>query len=191
MGLNAARRARPEVRHFADARPARDSRWVFSADFNVDPAEVARSPRIRDEVPDLRKLLEAGAAKVILAHQGRFGKTRSLEFVADFLTEALGQKVAYFPSNATSEAQAFASAMAPGDIALLGNTRDNRGEERGDPALAEVFSRLGPAGVVIGGFGKAHREATSSSVGLLRHLVGYLGTSQLKEKGNGDAPTMV
>src|SRR5574342_240188 len=120
-----------EVRHFRDAEIKRGERWIFSADFNVK--DTVNPYRVDEEIDDIRKISDAGGIAVILAHEGRFGKTKSLEFVAGYLSEKLNRKVHYYPSpvyghsvgflgNADTAVE-FTEKLQPGGIALMGNTR--------------------------------------------------------------------
>src|SRR3546814_2217332 len=68
---------------------------------------------------------------------------------------------------------------APGDIAILGNTRFEKGEEKNDPALADAVARLGDF-YVNDAFSAAHR-AHMSTEGLAHRLPAYAGRSMQAE----------
>lgn len=155
-------------------------RWIFSAGFNL--ASAARDTyRIDCEAEDLAYLSACGARVAVLSHQGshRDATAQHLGFAAERLARILGQQVAYFPENASSEAVARAQRMSPGEIVVFGNTRHHQGEERADPDLARRFSALGTR-AAIGGFSKAHR-AHASNVGVLQHVPGCLAASVERE----------
>src|SRR3546814_6149395 len=69
--------------------------------------------------------------------------------------------------------------LAPGDIAILENTRFEKGEEKNDPALADAVARLGDF-YVNDAFSAAHR-AHMSTEGLAHRLPAYAGRSMQAE----------
>lgn len=161
-----------QVVRFAERYVTPGSRWIYSADFNV---KSVPHERVDAEIPDIAAISRKGGITAILAHEGRFGNARSLEFVAQYLSQKLSRDVPYFPENATSAAQEFAKTLKPGDVAVLGNTRMNSGEERNELVLAAEYGMLGDQ-VVVGGFGKAHRT-NASNVGVLECRRGYISSS--------------
>ncbi len=163
-----------DVRLFKHAEVKCGERWIYSADFNVK--DVVKPYRVDEEINDIRKISDAGGIAVVLANEGRYGNTRSLEFVANYMAEALRRDVHYFPENTNDAALDFVKKMTPGEIVILGNTRFNYGEDKNDSVLAKIFSIFGDF-AVIGGFGKAHRKH-ASNYGILDHCKGYLSTSQ-------------
>ncbi|MDT8910061.1 phosphoglycerate kinase [Amycolatopsis sp. PS_44_ISF1] len=171
-------RAEPPLLSRQDLRPGQ--RWVYSAGFNVGP-DLRPAGRIDCEVPDLRRLCDAGARVALLSHQGshRDGTALGLGHVASHLARALGRPVGYHPANATDDAVARADELRDGEIVLFGNTREHAGEERGDPALARRFARLGAA-VAVGGFAKAHR-AHASNAAILDFLPGCAADNLVTE----------
>jgi len=163
-----------EVRHFRDAEIKRGQRWIFSADFNIK--DTVNPYRVDEEIDDILKISNAEGITVILAHEGRYGKTKSLDFVATYLSDKLQRKINYYDRPITDASIDFAGKLTPGEIALMSNTRLNEGEERNAPELSYLYAHLGDK-VVVGGFGKAHRM-NASNVGLLDYRSGYLSTSQ-------------
>ncbi len=163
-----------EVRHFRDAEIKRGERWILSADFNVK--DTVNPYRVDEELSDIQRISDSGGIAVILAHEGRYGKTKSLEFVATYLSDKLQRKVNYYDRPITDASIDFAGKLTPGEIVLMSNTRFNEGEERNAPELAYLYAHLGDK-VVVGGFGKAHRMH-ASNVGLLDYRSGFLSTSQ-------------
>lgn len=161
-----------QVVRFAEHYVTKGSKWIYSADFNV---KSVPHERVDAEVPDIAAISRKGGIVSILAHEGRHGNANSLEFVARYLSEKLGRNVHYFPENATDAAQEFSDTLEPGDVAVMGNTRMNHGEERNDLVLAAEYAMLGDQ-VVIGGFGKAHRK-NASNVGILECRRGYISSS--------------
>jgi phosphoglycerate kinase len=141
---------------------------------------------VDEEVDDIKRISDAGGVTVILAHEGRYGKAKSLEFVANYLTEKLQRKVHYYPNPVygqsigflanADKAIEFTEMLKPGEIAIMGNVRQNEGEDVNSPELAYLYAHLGDK-VVIGGFGKAHRREASNN-GILDYRNGYLSSSQ-------------
>ena len=155
-------------------------RWIFSAGFNVD-ASMRHTGRIDVELDDLRFLRDAGARVAVISHQGSWadGTAAPLDYVAAYLGERLGAPVAYRAWASGPDAERAAAALAPGEVALFGNTRLQDGEERNDPAFAAALARLGDR-VAVGGFAKAHR-VHASNVGILGHRPGYAAASLLSQ----------
>ena len=79
--------------------------------------------------------------------------------------------------------------MPDGDILLLENTRFHKGEEKNDPAFAELLAKNGDI-FVNDAFSAAHR-AHASTEGLARHLPAFAGRTmqaelEALEKGLGN-----
>lgn len=155
-------------------------RWIYSAGFNVD-YRLQDTKRIDDEIQDIQYLRKHRAKVAILSHQGSFENDSALhlEFIADYLSSQLNQKVHYFPENASPQAIKRSLEMQPGEIVLFGNTRHHLGEEKGCSLLAREFSKLGRF-VAIGGFSKAHRSHASNTK-ILSYLPGFSTLSFLQE----------
>ncbi|MFJ4617373.1 phosphoglycerate kinase [Streptomyces sp. NPDC088812] len=172
--------AQDAPRSLLDRRIASGERWIFSAGFNV-ASGMRDTSRIDTELADIARLAGAGARVAVLSHQGRHkdGSAQHLGDVAAYLSGRLGKNVGYVPENTTDAAIEHSRALAPGDVALFGNTRHHPGEEANDPTLAARFAHLGDA-VAVGGFSKAHREHASNT-GLLKYLPGWAAHSLLVE----------
>jgi phosphoglycerate kinase len=116
----------------------------------------------------------------VLAHFGRPKGQPSREFslrqVVPAYGAVLGRPVRYIDWEGDAEAVA---ALAPGDVALLENTRFFGGEEKNDPAVADRFARLGDL-YVNDAFSAAHR-AHASTEGLAHRLPAYAGRAMEAE----------
>jgi phosphoglycerate kinase len=154
-----------------DRKVAHGERWIYSAGFNVKP-NLSETDRVDCELADLDHLAQSGARVALLSHQGEHGAALDLDFVATYLSGRLGRLVRYVPTCVGEAAQAQARGLAPGEVAVFGNTRHHAGEQANEPALAREFAALGDV-VAIGGFSKAHRSH-ASNVGILAWLPGCL-----------------
>jgi phosphoglycerate kinase len=132
---------------------------VVRVDFNVplDGDGITDDTRIQAALPTIRRLQEAGAAKlVLLAHLGR-PKDRdprtSLMPVAGRLGELLGQVVWLAPEPELP--------LPDGDLVMIENVRWFEGETKDDPDLAARYAALGDV-YVNDAFGAAHRAHAST-----------------------------
>ena len=143
---------------------------VVRVDYNVPlgPQGVADDRRMRETIPTLQLLTDAGARVVLLAHLGRpEGEAKpeySLAPVAERLARLLERNVAFSPSPNGTDAAETVAGLGDGDVALLENTRFLPGEEDNDPELASFWAGLGDL-FVNDAFGVAHR-AHASTAGL-------------------------
>lgn len=149
-------------------------RALVRVDFNVpvQDGRVTDDTRIREALPTLRALLDAGARPVLISH---FGRPKdgpedkySLRPVAEVLEERLGAPVVFCDETVGEAAEACAAGAPEGAVVLLENTRFLDGETRDDDALAGKLARLGDV-FISDAFGSVHR-AHASTVGVTRHL---------------------
>ena len=148
----------------------RGKRVLVRSDLNVplDGTTITDDGRIRASVPTIRRLSEAGARVIVVAHLGRPkgspDPAYSLEPVARRLGEVLGRPVAFASDTVGDSATATVEGLGDGDVALLENVRFNAGEtskdddERG--AFADQLAGLADA-FVSDGFGVVHRKQAS------------------------------
>ena len=134
---------------------------LLRADLNVPVrgGEVADDTRIREVVPTIRELREAGAAVTVCSHLGRPRGRPDLAFDMAPVRRRLAE-------------------LAPG-VELLENLRYDAGEEAGDPAFAERLV-AGHDFFVNDAFGACHR-AHASIVGPPRLLPSAAGLLVLAE----------
>lgn len=164
-------------------------RCFVRVDFNVPLEEkdgamvITDDTRIKETLPTLKALIEAGARVILASHLGRpKGKRdpkQSLRPIAARLGEMLGRPVAFAEDCMGEAAQAQALALKNGDVLLLENVRFHAGEEKNDPALAKAMAELAEV-FVNDAFGSAHR-AHASTAGIAAHLPAVSGLLMEKE----------
>jgi phosphoglycerate kinase len=156
-------------------------RVLVREDLNVPMADgvVTDDTRFRATIATVTELADKGAVVLILAHFGR-PKGPSPELSLGQLTEAygavLGRPVHFIAWAGDASAVA---ALAPGDIAILENTRFLGGEETNDPAVVARFAALGDL-YVNDAFSAAHR-AHASTEGLAHVLPAFAGRAMETE----------
>jgi phosphoglycerate kinase len=170
-------------------------RVLVRVDLNV-PMEngvVGDATRIDRILPTIHELSGKGARVALLAHFGRpKGKVvpdMSLRPIADALAGRLGRPVVFVEDCIGAAAADAIDALAPGEIALLENTRFHAGEEANDAAFVQALAELGDV-YVNDAFSAAHR-AHASTEGLARHLPSVAGRTmeaelQALEQGLGN-----
>ncbi|MEU4383784.1 phosphoglycerate kinase [Promicromonospora sp. NPDC023805] len=148
----------------------RGKRVLVRSDFNVplDGTTITDDGRIRAALPTLKRLTDAGARVVVLAHLGRPKGTPdpqySLAPVAARLGELLGQDVPLAEDLVGPSAKATVDALADGQVALLENVRfDARETSKVDAERAELAGELAQLAdaFVSDGFGVVHRKQAS------------------------------
>ncbi|WP_439533970.1 phosphoglycerate kinase [Polymorphobacter sp.] len=153
-------------------------RALVRCDLNVpmQDGEVSDATRLRASVATLAELADRGARVLVLSHFGR-PKGRELDAslapLASALSDVLGRPVRFIADCIGADAEAAVAAMAPGEIALLENTRFHAGEEANAPDFVEALAKLGDL-YVNDSFSTAHR-AHASTEGLAHVLPAYAG----------------
>src|SRR5579862_5465882 len=153
----------------ADLTDLRAKRALVRVDFNVplDAAgNIANDRRIRAAVPTIQKLLEGGAAVVVMSHLGRpKGDPKKdapfkMDRVADRLREILGKPVMKANEVVGTSVQAAAKALKTGEVLVLENLRFHPGEQAGDKEFAHQLANLADV-YVNDAFGTCHRNDAS------------------------------
>lgn len=154
-------------------------RVLVRADLNIplDGGAVADDTRIRESLPTLQYLQEAGAAVLVCSHlgrpEGRPDPALSLAPVAIRLGELLGGEVRFAPDCVGAAAEEVGAALARGEVAVLENVRFHAEEEANDATFAAALGALADI-FVNDAFGAAHR-AHASTAGVAAFLPAVAG----------------
>jgi len=146
-------------------------------DFNVPldkEYNITDNTRIVRALPTINRLLDGGAAVILMSHLGRPQKKLkddgslnvekfTLRHVAPALATLLNRSVKFCDDCIGAEAEQMAADLKSGEVLLLENTRFHKGEAMGDLDLAKSMSTLGEI-YVNDAFGTAHRAHASTAV---------------------------
>lgn len=143
---------------------------LVRVDFNVPVDEnkkITDDTRIQEAMPTIKKLMNDGAAIILMAHFGRpkkggFEPELSLKPVVDYLSELLNQKVAFTQSLDFKDIKELADNLKQGEVMMIENIRFYPEETKGDVELAKKLAALGDC-YVNDAFGAAHREHSSTA----------------------------
>lgn len=150
---------------------------LLRVDFNlpIRNGVVGDDFRIQKALPTIKFLKEKGAKIILITHLGKGGETlapvaKALnKFIhADFVGEVVGPKV-----------EEAISKMKPGDIILLENLRNEKGEKETSVDFAKKLSKFGEI-YVNEAFPVSHRE--DASIVLLPRLLPSYAGFQLEEE---------
>lgn len=164
-------------------------RCFVRVDFNVPLDEkdgqmvITDDTRIKETLPTLKFLIEAGARVILASHLGRPKGQRdpkqSLRPIAARLSEMIKRPVDFADDCIGDAAKAKAMALQDGGVLVLENVRFHAGEEKNDPELARQMADLAEI-YVNDAFGSAHR-AHSSTAGVAAFLPAVSGLLMEKE----------
>jgi phosphoglycerate kinase len=170
-----------------DLGDVRGKRALVRVDLNVPMQDgvVSDDMRLRSTLPTVTELADKGAVVLLLAHFGRPKGARrpdmSLALVTRSYEQVLGRPVQFIDDCCGEGAKEAVATLAPGDVAILENTRFHPGEETNDPALAAAMAALGDF-YVDDAFSAAHRAhaSTEAIAHLLPSFAGRAMEAELK-----------
>jgi phosphoglycerate kinase len=175
----------PAFRTLDDVGDVRGKRALVRVDLNVpmQDGSVTDDTRLRATLPTVAELADKDAIVLLLAHFGRPKGIRrpdmSLALVTKPYEAVLGRPIRFIDDCCGEDAETAVATLAPGDVAILENTRFHEGEEKNDPALAAAMAELGDL-YVNDAFSAAHR-AHASTEGLAHLLPAYAGRAMQAE----------
>lgn len=162
------------IDNFGDIK---DKKVLVRADFNVpldknDGKTITDDGRIRAALPTIKKLLNKGAAVILMAHLGRPKPSEAFEFDQNFtlepvrqrLSELLDVNVVLASDTAGNDAKSKANVLNSGEVLLLENVRFNSAETSKDDSCREAFAKdlASLADLYVSdGFGVVHRKQAS------------------------------
>ena len=155
----------------------KNKKALVRVDFNVPldkDYRITDDTRIRNALPTILHILNNGGAAIIMSHLGRPWKKLTPEGKVDVekftlrhlvphLEKLLGRPVLFSPQTVGPTASKMATALRPGEVLLLENTRFQKEETAGDEAFARKLAALGDV-YVNDAFGTAHRAHASTAV---------------------------
>jgi len=163
-------------------------RALVRVDFNVpqDKATgaITDDARIRAALPTIQYLLDHGAALILMSHLGRPkdgpDPKYSMKVTADHLATLISAPVKFVGQTTGPEAEAAATALQPGEVLVLENTRFDKRETKNNPEMAAELAKLGDV-YVNDAFGSAHRAhaSTEGVAKLLPAVAGFLMEKEL------------
>jgi phosphoglycerate kinase len=159
-------------------------RVLVRVDLNVpmENGKVTDATRIERVAPTITEIADKGGKVILLSHLGRPkgpDPAQSLRPVAEALARVISRPVAFAPDCIGPAAEAAVTALKPGDVLCLENTRFHRGEEKNEPEFVAALAKLGDVWV-NDAFSAAHR-AHASTEGLGHHLPAYAGRAMQAE----------
>ncbi|MHC4126070.1 MAG: phosphoglycerate kinase [Planctomycetota bacterium] len=185
----------------------RGKKVLMRCDFNVPldgNCNITSDYRIIKVLPTIKKLLDGGAAVILMSHLGRpkgqRNEKNSLAPVAKRLSELLGKEVIFADDCIGEQVKSLASALKSGDCMLLENLRFHKQEPIKDKAakedaqlreakddFANQLAELADV-YVDDAFGTAHRDnASMYTVPVMMkgkpRVIGYLIEKELRFLG--------
>ncbi|MCY4043813.1 MAG: phosphoglycerate kinase [Cellvibrionales bacterium] len=141
-------------------------RVLIREDLNVPikDGKITSDKRLQAALPTIKQATQQGAKVLVMSHLGRpteggsdaDNAAFSLQPVADYLSDALGQNVPLITDYLSQSV-----AVENGQVVLLENVRFNAGEKKDDDTLAKAYASLCDV-FVMDAFGTAHRAQAST-----------------------------
>jgi phosphoglycerate kinase len=167
----------------------------FNVPFSKVDGTITDDTRIREALPTIKFLSDAGAKVMLASHCGRpkgqVNEKMRMAPMAVRLGELLGKEVATVGDCIGADVDEAVATMKAGDILMLENARFYKEEEKNVPEFAEKLAKNATI-FVNDAFGTAHR-AHASTEGVTKYVdhkvAGFLLKKELEFlKGAVDAP---
>jgi phosphoglycerate kinase len=156
-------------------------------DVPIINGEVSDTARIDAVAGTMKKILEEGAALVIMAHQGRPKGERNPEMsqkpLVPVLEKILGVPVQFADHCCDEKAKLQAHNLQPGEVLLLENLRYEAAEKSKDSAERDAMGKAlaDLADVYVNdAFSNCHRDHASMT-SVVKYIPGFLGLNIQKE----------
>jgi phosphoglycerate kinase len=142
---------------------------IIRVDFNVPlnhNRQITDDTRIVESLPTIKKVLDDGAAVILMSHLGRpkggFEEDYSLTPIVPHLSKLLNKNIIFNRDLFGPKTIEVAGKLKPGDVMLLENLRFYPEETKGDVEFAQKLASLGDV-YINDAFGTAHREHASTA----------------------------
>ncbi|NVN96248.1 MAG: phosphoglycerate kinase [Bacteroidetes bacterium] len=142
---------------------------LIRVDFNVPlnhNRQITDDTRIVESLPTINKVLNDGAAVILMAHLGRpkggYEEDYSLTPIVPHLSKLLNRNIIFTRDLFGQKTVDAAAILKPGEIILLENLRFYPEEINGDVEFAKKLASLGDA-YINDAFGTSHREHASTA----------------------------
>lgn len=146
-------------------------RVVVRVDWNVTlghALQIIDDTRIVRTLPTIKNLIAKGAAQiVIISHLGKAEEKRSIETVAEYASNLLGEEIMLHKTIQDCRDDTVSR------VIMLENVRLWEGEDSNEPGFARELASMGEI-FVNEAFGECHRES-ASIVGITKYLPSYSG----------------
>lgn len=183
-----------------DAAALKDAKVLVRVDFNVpflnkDGKNITDDTRIREAMPTIKYLSDAGAKVMLASHCGRpkgeVNEKMRMTAMATRLSELMSKPVTAVSDCIGPDVDAAVNGMQGGDVIMLENARFYKQEEKNDAEFAEKLAKNATI-FVNDAFGTAHR-AHASTEGVSKFVdhkvAGFLLEKEIKFlKGAVDEP---
>ena len=142
---------------------------LIRVDFNVPlnhNRQITDDTRIVESLPTINKVLNDGAAVILMAHLGRpkggYEEDYTLTPIVPHLSKLLNRNIIFTRDLFGQKTIDAAAVLKPGEIILLENLRFYPEEINGDVEFAKKLASLGDA-YINDAFGTSHREHASTA----------------------------
>ena len=147
----------------------KDKKVLIRVDFNVpldQNRQISDDTRIRESIPTIQKVLNAGGTVILMSHLGRpkggYEQDYSLTPIVPRLSKLLGRNIIFTRDLFGQKTFDVCNNLKSGDVVLLENLRFYPEEEKGDKKFAKQLASLGDI-YINDAFATAHRKHASTA----------------------------